>query len=281
MVVQVITMADLLKAVVFLVVIDVIVNAIWTASFDMNSVIRTPDVFRPSKNYYECDYSNSVGFIYFHIALKAFVIAVGIFLTWGVRNVPSAFNESVFIAILIYNTAVMCSFILPLISEQVGGLTGAYQIRAYGICLIAFINVTVLFVPKLYAIATKRGKAYQTGRLTNQLAGPDAGPSVLDHGESEAAKSMTPNGVTGKASSFGKSTNPSIGKSKLTRQPTDQTVATATHSTPTPVKRAFVSQHSSHNVDTTKPASPSAKLTRNGSDLISPTTTTNSTQDSP
>lgn len=282
MVVQVITMLDLLKAVILLVGIDIIVNAIWTGAFDMASVIRTPDIYRPSKNYYECDYSNSVGFVYFHIAIKAFVIAVGIFLTWGVRNVPSAFNESTFIAILIYNTAVMCSFILPLISEQVGGFVGAYQIRAHGISLIAFINVTVLFVPKLYAIHTKRGKAYQAGRITDKLAGPDAGPSVLDQAESEAAKSMTPNGVTGvsgKPSSFGPNKSQhSLGKSKLIRQPTDQTVPN-TNSTPTPVKRAFVTQHSSHNVSTDKPASPSAKLTRNGSDLISPATTTNSTQD--
>jgi hypothetical protein len=271
MVVQVITLVDLLKAVVLLVAIDIIVNAIWSGSFDMKAVIRTPDLYRPSKNYFECDYSNSTGFIYFHIAIKAFVIAVGIFLTWGVRNVPSAFNESVFIAILIYNTAVMCSFILPLISEKVGGFTGAYQIRAYGICLIAFINVTVLFVPKLHAILTKRGKAYQAGRVTHPLAGPHAGPSVLSQAESDAPKSMTPNGGV-KGSSFGMNKSTTLGKSKLVRQPTDPSV----QSTPTPVKRAFVT-HGSQNI-TDKPASPSHKAsTPTGNDLISPTNI--STQD--
>lgn len=81
--------SDLLLALGAFMAVDVLINAAWQGSVGMRSMRVTVDPLRPSYDYLTCDYSESLGAVYAHIAIKAGLLLVGVALTWAVRHVPS------------------------------------------------------------------------------------------------------------------------------------------------------------------------------------------------
>lgn len=104
------------------------------------------------------------------------VCCSGMYLTWGVRSVPSQFNESVYIGICIYNVAIVSAFVLPLVSARMGGRSVTYQIRAYAIMFLSLSTVAVLFVPKFFTILTAHG--LRGGGDISKVLSADDGTSI-------------------------------------------------------------------------------------------------------
>ena len=74
--------------------------------------------------------------------------AVGMYLTWGVRHVPSQYNESLHIGACIYNVTIVALFALPLLAANLAGRSITFQLRAYAIMSLSLSTVAILFIPK-------------------------------------------------------------------------------------------------------------------------------------
>lgn len=145
--------SDLLLAVGFFLLSDILINAVWMGTEGMDAIEVVVDVNRPSFNYMTCHFGPALGAIYAHLAVKGLLLLCGIFLTWAVRNTPSQFNESTLIGLSIYNVSFVVCFIIPIISSQLGGRHTVYLIRAYAIMFVTLTTLGLLYVPKLFLLA--------------------------------------------------------------------------------------------------------------------------------
>ena len=173
--------SDMILSVGGFILVDCIINGVWTGWRGMKSKIIVVDPVRPSYNYITCDYSESMGFVYTHLVLKCGFLLFGIALTWLVRNIPSNFNESSYIGMCIYNVSIVICFVVPLISANVGGYTTIYLIRAFAIMFVSLTTVLVLYFPKLLLIASagrisRSGLAAATGESPLHLTPLDVRP---------------------------------------------------------------------------------------------------------
>ena len=124
---------ELLLAVGAFVLVDVVINAAWIGAAGMAAVRVRVDPDRPAYDYWQCDYSDSMGAVVAHLALKGGLLLFGVALTYSVRNTPSQFNESTLIGLAIYNTAFVIAFIVPVLAVGLGGRETTFQLRAYAI----------------------------------------------------------------------------------------------------------------------------------------------------
>ena len=92
------------------------------------------------------------------IASELAVLCWGVFLCYKVRNVPTLLNEGKHIAFSIYNTLLVASVVVGLIvgTELTPDILFAFV--GWGIFLICTATVTVLFVPKMLAVAEEKEK---------------------------------------------------------------------------------------------------------------------------
>jgi hypothetical protein len=89
------SVSDLFALLSGLLLVDVIINVIWSATVGITTVLVQPDLLRPGLDYYTCDWGNgSMGFVWTHVCIKGLMLLLGVILAYAVRNVPTAFNEA-------------------------------------------------------------------------------------------------------------------------------------------------------------------------------------------
>lgn len=135
----------LLSAVLSLLLIDVVVIASWIeiSGFDIESATK-PHCYTSGAA------ANAFPGIF--ALLKGFILFAGIYLTFKVRAVPANFNESRFIAVVIYNTAVL-SIVYIVVFFAFNIQPNSLSIFTSVICWIgAFFNMALFYAPKLLAL---------------------------------------------------------------------------------------------------------------------------------
>ena len=90
--------------------------------------------------------------------LNALLLGFGAFLAFKTRNVSSAFNESKFIAVCMYNMIVLGCLILPVIYISQAGFFTIFDLRSIGTIACATFILFALFGSKLYIIFFRRGE---------------------------------------------------------------------------------------------------------------------------
>lgn len=173
---------DLVKVVLVFVGIDILLNSIWQGVGGMQSVLVVDDPLRPAKNYFKCEYAPvSLGFVYTHVAIKGMCLFVGIALTYGIRHVPSNFNDSSVLAVCIYNVSFVVCFVIPIVVQGLGGREATYMIRNYAIMFVSMVTYMLLYAPKLYLIKYGTQKAIQAALLAG------GGNNVTQMGSDDAS----------------------------------------------------------------------------------------------
>jgi len=84
--------------------------------------------------------------------INLIVLCYGAYLAFLTRKVASAFNESQYIAVCIYNILVCGILILPIVFIEDVGFTVSFYIRGFGALFCCFFVLLALFGPKLYVI---------------------------------------------------------------------------------------------------------------------------------
>ena len=190
---QVLKMKDstLLLAVGVFILVDIIINAVWMGTAGMDAVVVVVDVNRPSLNYWTCDFADGEGAIFAHLTVKCGLLLFGVGLTWAVRGVPSQFNESLSIALSLYNVTFVVAFIIPIIATGLGGRETVFLIRAFAIIFVVVATLSLLYVPKLVAINSKTRVLPMVNQTQGDTHLSDKGPSS---GKPQARK-LAPGGM--------------------------------------------------------------------------------------
>ena len=181
---QVLKMTDteLLLAVALFVLVDIVINATWAGTAGMQAVRVSVDPHRPAYDYWQCDYSQSMGAVVAHLLVKGGLLLCGVVLTYSVRGVPSQFNESTLIGLAIYNTAFVIAFIVPILAVGLGGRETTFQLRAYAIIFACGSCCGLLYIPKLLFLrrgARATAAANRPGTTDVAKTGGTASPFAL------------------------------------------------------------------------------------------------------
>jgi hypothetical protein len=160
--------------------VDLLINIVWAATAGITSTRVQVDVYRPSLDFRKCDYSSGgIIAVILHLIIKGGMLLFGVFLAWGTRKAPSMFNDSTVIAAALYNTFVVCSFILPIIAVQLGGRSTTYLVRAFAIMFLVLSTLGLLYVPKLLLLFGWSGELHKLA-----VDGADTiGQSVMSPGK--------------------------------------------------------------------------------------------------
>jgi len=84
--------------------------------------------------------------------LNLLLLSYGSYLAFVTRNISSAFRESKYIAMSIYNIMICGVLILPIVFIQDVGFLTAFYLRGFGIIFCCSFILGALFGPKLYVI---------------------------------------------------------------------------------------------------------------------------------
>lgn len=138
--------------------IELIIPIVWTAVKPLRSVTISQE---PNWEYTECvseDESFSWTMIGIFAALNASILVYGAFLAFKTRKVSSAFRESKFIALCIYNLLLTSLLVLPLVYIQEVGYFTSFFLRSIGTLFSVAFTLVALFGPKLYIIFFQKEK---------------------------------------------------------------------------------------------------------------------------
>ena len=90
------------------------------------------------------------------IVPKAVEVAYGMYLAYNVRHINANFNESRYIGLAIVHLIVFSIIIIPLDLALENQLTVHYLLISLMLCLGVFVTLSLIFLPKIYAIVYKR-----------------------------------------------------------------------------------------------------------------------------
>ena len=90
------------------------------------------------------------------IVPKAVQVLYGMYLAYNVRHINANFNESRYIGLAIFHLVVFASIVIPLDRALENQLTVHYLLVTLMLCLGVFITLSLVFLPKVYAIVYKR-----------------------------------------------------------------------------------------------------------------------------
>ena len=90
------------------------------------------------------------------IVPKAAQVLYGMYLAYNVRHINANFNESRYIGLAILHLVVFATIIIPLDRALDNQLTVHYLLITLMLCFVVFITLSLVFVPKIYAIVYKR-----------------------------------------------------------------------------------------------------------------------------
>ena len=90
------------------------------------------------------------------IVPKALQALYGMYLAYNVRHINANFNESRYVGLSILHLVVFAAIMVPLDRALENQLTVHYLLVSLMLCLGIFVTLSLVFVPKLYAIVWKR-----------------------------------------------------------------------------------------------------------------------------
>lgn len=136
---------ELLRKVGAMMLIEIIINALWTGLDPLRPTLISLDT---TSQTWSCRSDFFFQFMGVSVGYKALILIAATYLAIRTREVPSAFNESKQIGFAIYNTAFLASMSLPL--SFVVTLLPAHALRMIGILVSSIVSVIIFFGPKLY-----------------------------------------------------------------------------------------------------------------------------------
>jgi len=87
-------------------------------------------------------------------------------LAWLGRNIPSAFNESLYISLAVYNVFIAMIVTVPVLVSGIGSRVFQYYVHSIGLFVLSTITILCVFIPKLIAIGSEETVNSQTLELT-------------------------------------------------------------------------------------------------------------------
>ena len=90
------------------------------------------------------------------IVPKALEVFYGMYLAYNVRHINANFNESRYIGLAIVHLIVFAVIVIPLDRALQNQLTVHYLLVTLMLCLGVFVTLSLIFIPKVYAIVYKR-----------------------------------------------------------------------------------------------------------------------------
>ena len=148
-----ITDRSLLLPVAALVAADVLLNVVWLAVDPL-----LPTDFVSSSNallhYTACSSRNSLLWYSLQFVPKGLLLAYGVVLASQVRNVPSAFNESKWIGLAVYNIAFCSAIVLAILLLLSTSPSAVFVIRSIGVIWCVLATGGLMLLPKLQGGAT-------------------------------------------------------------------------------------------------------------------------------
>jgi len=143
--------------------IEITILIIWMSVHSPSSLVLTPDIYRPSKNYTICS-TDDTSWIFIGLLLgyHSILLGWGVYLAYRIRNVTRVlFNESKLIGFAIYNGAVFAVVVSVVQAVQAADREALFVVRSMGILIGTGLSVAVLFIPKLHYI--RKGYNMNTG----------------------------------------------------------------------------------------------------------------------
>ena len=133
-----------------LLLIDGAVHLAWVLDGSLRAVRHTPDPYRPSEDYFQCDYFSRHWYVVI-VVWKAACLAAAMYLAYLLRNVSSTFSESRFIALCVYNCSIVLSVGVPMTATSAAG-RDTYLVGDYLLIFLCCSTASIMCVPKLLAI---------------------------------------------------------------------------------------------------------------------------------
>jgi 7 transmembrane sweet-taste receptor of 3 GCPR len=175
-----------------LMLIDIIYLAIWTG-VDKWRAVASYDTLQDDDEYMiicESEDANSV-WLGVLIGYKALFIIVGCVLSFLTRNITSAFAESRAIALIMYQVGFSAVILIPLVFLLDFSPDANYIVRHLGLIVTVFIALSLLYVPKIFIIASSAPGSSQNDSqwLSSQVR------KSLGHGAGSTTSGTTQSGT--------------------------------------------------------------------------------------
>ena len=170
-----------------LLLVDVALNAAWQGSGGMRVERHYVDAHRPQLDHMQCAYDSfDRVFVWTHAALKGAMLLSGVVLAWKLRKVAAQFSESHYIALCIYNAALLLILIMAMIMSDVGGHATGMLVRSYCTLYLAVSTATIMALPKLLALRAAESKmagaiAARAAAMLALTAAPSSLPLSMVH----------------------------------------------------------------------------------------------------
>ncbi|KAJ3116542.1 hypothetical protein HDU96_009430 [Phlyctochytrium bullatum] len=125
----------------------------------INSVARVKPGGDAVESYFETPTCSFNDFNYVGLGFMAVTLLIGAWLAYAVRSTPNAFNESKWIAVAVYNWAVLGIVLNAISNFAVKDPDVIFVMEAVEVILTQTVVAGVLFVPKIVEIRRGRGNA--------------------------------------------------------------------------------------------------------------------------
>merc|ERR1712013_489867 len=165
----VITLADISKELVVLLLIDVVILAVWFGNYNYGRLETTQPIIAKPEDPLNTDlerYTLSCSgeavetFEWIAILKNLFLMVFGAYLAYETREVEiPALNDSKVIGMAIYTSLLISMIIVPLVKFDVldsDDPTWTFVFSSLAIWLCATISGCIMFLPKIHAIVTGR-----------------------------------------------------------------------------------------------------------------------------
>jgi len=166
---------DLLKWLSYFIVMELALRIANEAKSPFVTAVAATASNSDFEYYYYCTSPQASLFYYLSIIDKAILLLFGVFLAIECRDIDKNFNETKILGITIYNCAVTCLIILPVIYALDNGVNpvALKVISVLAINYVLCFTLTALIIPKIKMI---RKFDLQKQQSTNQLSSFDRPP---------------------------------------------------------------------------------------------------------
>jgi hypothetical protein len=185
--VQVISNLRLGCVVVVVCGLEIAFDLIWSIKSPLKNQNMRYDDFR---TYSTCGGENATEFLIVALATKGLMLSYGVFVAVSTRNVPSQFNEAIYIAYSLYNLLFTVLAVIPIIAFSAGNINVSLAVESFAVIWITLFTLCAMIAPKLYYvyrpngddIRSTLGTKYGVKRMQHSK---DPATSALSHNESQ------------------------------------------------------------------------------------------------
>ena len=150
-----VTAWDVSAFILALFTVDFVINATWVA-VDRPYAELITDSTNSLSLIYTCNSQYYVMWYSLLIVPKALLLCYGAFLAYNVRHISQNFNESRYIALAILHFLLFGVIVIPLDQALYNQLIVHYLLVTLMLCLCVTVTLSLIFLPKIYAITYKK-----------------------------------------------------------------------------------------------------------------------------